>query len=190
MSYLAYFSRETLAIVFGVAVISKLRSRSSWRGFKAATADLLGVGSGLGSVLAVITVSLEVASAVTLVADRFARIGVWLALALSTALLAVVLQGVLRRVKASCNCFGSSGDQLGWMHVWRNVLLATVAAAGVIGVSTTASAPSLVPSFGVSVPIVLGLFVAAALISWEDVAFLAFGSLSTGASPSHLSEEA
>lgn len=158
-------------IVFAVSVVSKLRTRFAWREFEAATSELLGVGANLGRVLGASTAACEAVTVITVLIDPLARVGALIALGLALSLLLVVFQGVLRRVVVTCNCFGASGDELAWAHVWRNVLLVFVAALGVIG-SRTASVPSLIPSASASVPIVLGVFVAVALIAWEDFVFL------------------
>jgi hypothetical protein len=189
MAYVTYVSRETLAIVFAVSVISKVQTADAWREFQSATADLLGAGQVLGAVLASSAAVWEAATAVALTVNPLARVGAFLAVGLSLALLSVVLQGVLRRVGVDCNCFGSSGSQLDWVHVWRNVLLVAIAAVGVVG-AEVAAIPSLIPSARFSVAIVVGLFMSAAVVTWEDVIFLAVGRRSSASVNSYRSKEA
>lgn len=173
MTYVVFFARCTLLLVFVAALGGKLRSRAAWSSFVAATGTLLSVGRTrvLWAVAAVLT---EGAVAVCLLLNDTAYSGLFLALAGLALFLVVVLSGVVRGVETACNCFGAAGSSLSWTHVWRNLMLVVVAAAG-CGAATASRTPSMFVGTAYATPIVLSFIAAALFVIWDDMTFLLVG---------------
>jgi hypothetical protein len=173
LTYLVYFSRCTLLVVFAAAVVGKVQSRSAWAAFVAATGRLLDV-RGTGEVWAAVVLLFEGTTVGCLALDRTTYGGLTLSLVGLSIFLLVVLRGVIRGVQTDCNCFGASGTNLGWAHVWRNAMLVGVAAIGT-GAATAADVPSTLAGAAYATPIVLGFITAGLLIMWDDVTYLIAG---------------
>ncbi len=173
MTYIVFFSRATLLVVFAAAVIGKVQSRSAWAAFVTATGTLLGVRRTRPA-WAIGTVLIEGTVVVCLAVNDTAYVGLLLALLALTAFLLVVLSGVIRSVRTSCSCFGSDGTTLGWTHVWRNILLTCVAAVGT-ACATASSIPSVLVSASYATPVVISLIAASFFVMWDDITFLVTG---------------
>jgi hypothetical protein len=129
-------------------------------------------------VYAATAVLIEGATIGFLFVNDSAQIGLVLALITLALFSLVVVRGVIRGVDAACNCFGSDGTTLGWTHVWRNVMLASVAAIGA-GAASTSTMPSEIASTAYATPIVLSLITAALFVVWDDITYLVRGSQPT-----------
>lgn len=173
MTYLIFFTRLSLLVVFASALVGKTHNRSAWASFVAATKSLLGVRRAAEGWSAAV-VLIEAGTVGCLLLNETAYAGLVFALLGLTAFLAVVLNGVRRGVETSCNCFGSDGTTLGWPHIWRNVLLVGVAALGVAAASNS-RIPSMFPTATYATPMVLGLIAAALFVVWDDVTYLVVG---------------
>lgn len=173
MTYVVYFSRCTLLVVFTAAVIAKVHSRSAWSAFVVATGRLLDVRR-TRAIWAAAAVLFEGTMVGCLALDRTAYAGLTVSLVGLSIFLLVVLNGVIRGVQTDCNCFGANGTTLGWAHVWRNATLVGIAAVGA-GVATAADVPSAFAGAAYATPIVLGLISAALLVTWDDVTYLIAG---------------
>lgn len=173
MTYIVFFARGTLLVVFIAAVVGKLHSRAAWTSFVAATGVLLGTNR-IQYVWALLAGVAEFCVAVCLLFNRTAYIGLLLSCAVLVVFLAVIVAGVTRGLTTACNCFGSDGSTIGWEHVWRNLLLVGVAAVGA-GAAATSRVPSVFAGARYATPVVLSVTVAALLVMWDDVTYLVVG---------------
>lgn len=173
MTYLIFFSRSTLFVVFSAALVGKLHSRVAWSSFVRATGILLGVHR-MREVWAVVAVLVEAVSAACLAFDRTAYAGLILALLGVFAFFFVVLNAVRRGVEAACNCFGSDGANLTWAHVWRNMLLVGIATVG-LGVAMGTDVPPAFAGAAYATPFVMSLIAAGLLVRWDDLMYLVTG---------------
>jgi hypothetical protein len=163
--------RTTLAIVFAVSAVSKLRDRDSFAEFRRVVRRLPLVPRRLGTQVAVAIATAEAAVVVLLVVPPTVGTG----LALATALLAILTAGVTLAVRAgistSCRCFGSNDSRLSALLAVRNAILGTltaVAAAAWFGGHR--GWPSATPDL-VSLA-VLTVVAVTLVIHVEDVAYL------------------
>lgn len=172
LTYIVFFARTTLLIVFAAAVFGKTHSRAAWAAFVAATGTLLGLKTG--SAWAIGAVLFESLTLTCLAFNNTAYLGLVLAVGALTSFFFVVLIGVIRRVKTSCNCFGSNRTALGWTHVVRNAALLCVAASGWTA-ATRSKVPSMFVGSSYATPVVLSLVVAAVFVMWDDMIYLTLG---------------
>lgn len=173
VSYIVFFARGTLLVVFVAAIFGKLRGRAAWLSFVAATGELLHV-RGLRSLPAVLAVTVESGTAVCLSIDETAYAGLVLALLVLAVFLALVVSGVIRGVRTACNCFGSDGTTIGWAHVWRNSTLTAIAAIGTLAGART-QMPALLTNASYATAGVLSLIFAAVFVRWDDFTDLVLG---------------
>lgn len=173
MTHIVFFTRVTLLIVFAAALLGKLHSRAAWSAFVAATGSLLGARRAQ-QIWAASVVLVEACTVGCLATSKTAYAGLVLALVVLSAFGVVVVSGVVRGVRTSCNCFGSVGTPLGWAHVWRSAVLAGVAALGT-AVATVSTVPSLLAGATYATPIVLSLFASALFVMWDDMTYLVGG---------------
>ncbi|MEV1329729.1 MauE/DoxX family redox-associated membrane protein [Micromonospora costi] len=139
--YVAVSCLVTLAVVFTVSAFSKLRGRSAYGAFVAATGRLVPVGWLPAGPVAALVLGAELAVPLLLPVLPVAG------LALAAALLVVFCIGILRAlhhgVRASCRCFGASGAPLGRRHAGRAGALAALALVGAVAAGR-ASGPDLI----------------------------------------------
>ncbi len=173
MTYVVFFARGTLLVVFIAAVVGKLHSRAAWSSFVAATGSLSRMRHGRAA-LASAAVIAEMSTAVCLALDQTVYAGLVLALVVLTLFLVIVVNGVIRGVRTACHCFGSDGSTLSWRHVWRNAALTSVAVIGT-ATATASRTPSLFAGWSYAIPVVLSLVVGALLVMWDDFTALIAG---------------
>ncbi|MFE3445685.1 MauE/DoxX family redox-associated membrane protein [Nocardia sp. NPDC059180] len=130
MSYVVLACRYVLVGVLLVSLVGKLRGRTAYAEFVAATATLLGDRDRMAKVLAPLTIMSEVAIVCALVIEPARRLGLVSAVVLM-ACFAVALGRAVRLGSArSCRCFGASTTPMGIRHVVRNLVLAAAAVVG------------------------------------------------------------
>lgn len=157
--------RSLLALVFGVSVFSKLRSRHAFAGFVAGARALLPAPVPAGLPVLGAAVAAEAAAAVLTVLPWTAPAG----LALSCGLLIVfswAIAAALRRgAPPPCPCFGPSARPVGPVHLVRNGLLA---AAAVLGILATSAQHTAQPA-AVLLALAAGALPAAVVINLDDI---------------------
>lgn len=121
-SYGLMFCRIAIAAIFGWSALGKLRDL---RGFRDAITAFRLLPREWSGPLAWVFVGGEIAVVLLMLSGVPAALGLGFALATGLlALFAVALIGAMWRALAvSCNCFGSSEQQISWYDVVRNVLL-------------------------------------------------------------------
>jgi Methylamine utilisation protein MauE len=174
LTYLALFARWSLAVVFIAAVTGKLRRRTAWASFVAATRTLLGVSRG-GALWASTAVLLEASTAACLLVSQTAFAGFVLAAVILTAFLVVIVHALMRGVSTSCNCFGSDGARLSWSHVVRNAALAGLAALGLATAALLHRVPFVLRGSAYPTVVVSSILVSAIFVMWDDFSFLVVG---------------
>lgn len=167
-----------VAVVFGFAVVGKLRDRGSWTDFVATTAAMVPTRRIPAGPVAVLVVAAELATtllAVAAVLTRDATVEV-LAFALAAVLLAGFATGigaVLRRgLAVRCNCFGAGGAVFGVTHLARNGTLLLITAAGLVAGLTARPEPlDTAALVAIAAGAIAGLLVA----HWDELTFLVRG---------------
>jgi len=160
--------RVAVGTVFAASFFTKVRGRAAWLSFQSWLARLpLPYVKLKTTSLAVAATEAIVMVLVIIPATAIEG------LAVSAALAAVLTGGLIlslrRGSREPCHCFGSSSDPLSWQHVARNVLLLTVALAGVAcsALRSTAS-----PASGVAMAAFAGLAVALCVLFFTDIVAL------------------
>ncbi|WP_067171264.1 MauE/DoxX family redox-associated membrane protein [Microtetraspora niveoalba] len=128
MSYLTLASRLLLMAVFVLSSVGKLRDLGS---FARSLVSLKLAPARLAGHMAASVVAAE-AAVVSLLALA-PRLGLASAAALLLAFTVVIVRAMSRGQRASCNCFGKQGANLGGRQVVRNVLLMGAALLGAVG---------------------------------------------------------
>ncbi|MFD5557091.1 MauE/DoxX family redox-associated membrane protein [Streptomyces sp. NPDC127068] len=172
MHYLALAARLLLILVFVATAVGKSRRRASFDAFVASLSALRLFPRRLSTPVAVATIAAEAVVVVLLAVPATAGSG----FALSIALLAVFIAGILAARRGGrqvpCRCFGgSTAGPLGVPHVIRNLLLAAVAAMGLVAEALTGA--SVAPHPGGVVIAALAAAVAALLVVRMDDLLLA-----------------
>jgi hypothetical protein len=167
-----------VAVVFGFAVVGKLRDRASWTDFVATTAAMVPTRRIPAGPVAVLVVAAELATSLLTVAAVLTRDTTveLLAFALAGVLLmgfAAGIAGVLRRgLSVRCNCFGAGGAVFGATHLARNASLLLIVAAGLVA-SLTGRPESL--DAAALVAITAGAIAGLLAAHWDELAFLVRG---------------
>lgn len=175
LSYVAFFARCTLMLVFGAAIISKTHSAPAWSAFVTATRSLLGVNR-LAVVWAAAAALLEATTLACLLIAPKAYAGFAIAVATLTIFCLLIVRSFQHGAATKCNCFGSNGAPLSWSHVARNGLLIGVAAMGTGAAAELGQLPFSRVDATYSIPIVLSILSAALLVLWDDMSYLIAGS--------------
>ena len=148
-------------MVFAYSAFAKLRSGKAFRRFRTWLADLR--VTRRASAVAVAAVAAEVSVVVLAVLPWAVRAG----LALAAALLAIFIVGtclaIARGTTASCECFGTSGGQLGPHHVVRDVGLLAAAVLGAVARNVDGARPA-----GVAVCVAAAVVIAILVVFLDD----------------------
>ncbi|MDQ7909752.1 MauE/DoxX family redox-associated membrane protein [Phytohabitans sp. ZYX-F-186] len=126
--------RCLIGVVFVAAAASKLRSRPAFSAFTGSVRQLRLLPPRLAAPAAGAVVAAEAAIVVAMVVAP--DIGFLLAAGLLLAVTVATITTIHRGVRARCQCFGTSGTNLGLRHVVRNAALLAVAAGGLAGLAT------------------------------------------------------
>lgn len=160
MSWSDLAARTVLGLVFAVALAAKLRTRRTFRG------SLTGLGwlpARFATPAALLITAAEAATLALLCLPGPA--GFAAAAALLAAFAAGIALTIHKGQKAHCHCFGSSGGVLGTRHIARNVMLILVAVIGTAGTGPPDPATAVLATG-------LGALLAAAVVHWDELAFL------------------
>jgi len=130
MMYVNIAARVTLALVFSVALVSKLRSRSDYRAFRQSIMNVRLFPRNMASPVAALTVAVEAGIVLFLTYPATVGLGFALAALLLLAMTSAIVIAIGRGRRSSCRCFGRSMTPLGRIHVVRDVLLLGVALLG------------------------------------------------------------
>jgi hypothetical protein len=161
--------RTVLAVVFGAAFMSKVRSPAAFTEFARSLGDVGWLRGTRRSAVALAIPALEAATVLLLAVTRIAGWGFGAAVVLLTAFTIVTGREVARGRRVRCRCFGAGTARIGPAQIARNIVLLTGAAVGLALESAghgNADGAGLVYAFG------LALLAALALVRWDDLVYL------------------
>jgi|HubBroStandDraft_2_1064218.scaffolds.fasta_scaffold16899_2 hypothetical protein len=162
--------RCLLGLVFGVSVVSKVRSREAWRALGTWLAGMPFRPLRLrGMPLALVLAEAAVVALVAAAPLAGLILGAGLALALTAGLYLVVRSGSGQ----PCLCFGTSSEPAGSQHVLRNGVLAALAVAGSVCAGTATGQP---PGPAESMLAAIAGLAAALLVIFSGDVFALFGA--------------
>jgi Methylamine utilisation protein MauE len=170
MAALEVALRTVLAVVFGVAFVSKVRSPDAFRQFADSLGDIGWLRGRRRSAVAAAIPVLEAGTVLLLAVNSAASWGFSVAAILLAAFTAVTAREVARGHRVRCRCFGAGSAQIGPAQIFRNVVLLAASAAGLAVAPAShggTGAAALVYAFG------LALLAALALVRWDDLVYLA-----------------
>jgi len=128
--YVLSCCRILIGLVFGISLLSKVRSRTSYTAFVAAVPGL--VPRLPGRLVAPMLVVAEAAIVILVALPPTAEAGFAVAAALLLAFSTAIWFAVRRRAAVTCQCFGSSSTPVGPAQLVRNVVLLLAAGAGLL----------------------------------------------------------
>jgi uncharacterized membrane protein YphA (DoxX/SURF4 family) len=169
MRTLELTARLLLALVFVVAVIGKLRSRTVFAEFVGSVRQF-GVPARWAPPTARLAVTVEAAVVVLLAVPRTVPAGLLLAAGLLGVLTAAIVGALRRGARPACRCFGAGDAPIGGRHVARNLALATVALLGLLGWATSTGPPPSAPTVLLAVGV--AVLLAAVVIRLDDLVAL------------------
>lgn len=171
MEYVLVGFRGLIGLVFLVSVVSKLRSRRSYAEFVAATGRLFPrpVAATLRWWLAAAVLAAECIVLLLVLIPMTVPVGFAMAAGLLLAFTGAILLALRRGQRASCRCFGATGQPLGYAQVARNIGLITVCLIGIaLGPLSSASAHPA----GATLAIATGAIAAILVVMADDIAAL------------------
>ena len=180
MSHALLTVRLTLAVVCLVAAVGKARDRVAFGEFTRVL-GAIGLPGRAARPVAVATVAAELAVAALLPWPATATVGCAAAAALFTVLTVGVAVAVRGGRVVRCRCFGRAGALLGTAHTVRNGLLAAAAVAAWWG-SAVAPSTDRPGVAGVAAAAAFAGLAALVVVSWDDLAALTGGPVTTAAS--------
>ncbi|WP_327586835.1 hypothetical protein OHA25_07360 [Nonomuraea sp. NBC_00507] len=166
MSHIEIFARCLIGLVFCASAIGKLRGAEAFLAFERSVRDLrlLPLATIRPTARAVVGAELTVPVLVTV--PYTAQAGLATTLLLLTGFTVVVVLMLRRGTPASCACFGASGAPYGRRHVVRNLVLLTVAAAGIV------TPESALHPAGLAIAIVAAILASAVVVTLDELADL------------------
>ena len=170
MTSLEVAFRILLTVVFGVAFVSKLRSRAAFTQFAGSLGDVSWLRGRSQAAASLAVPAAEAAVVVLLVVPSAVPWGFGAAALLLAAFTMVTARAAARGQRVRCRCFGAGASQIGPAQIARNVVLLALSVAGLAlaPVSHGGSGPaSLVLASG------LAVLAGVALVRWDDLALLA-----------------
>ncbi|MBF9134217.1 hypothetical protein I0C86_35580 [Plantactinospora sp. S1510] len=169
MAYVVVGCEFLVAVVFGWAAASKLRTASSFRDFTDSIARLRIVPFRLSAAVSVGTVGTEAAVPLALGAALFGltpAVGLGLALLMLLGFIVMIALAMRKGTAVPCPCFGASATPLGWRHIVRNLLLSAIAGAALLGQLLPQTPVDLVLA---AIAAVAGSAVALVFVLFDDV---------------------
>jgi peroxiredoxin/uncharacterized membrane protein YphA (DoxX/SURF4 family) len=149
MTVLVALVRLTLAIVFIVSAVAKLRDRPGSR----QGVEAFGLPARLVGPVAMALPPVELLCALLLVLpDPAATVGAVGSLVLLTAFTAAIVVNLVQGRHPECHCFGSLGDRsgVGWDTVARNGALIVLAALALLGAGGLHSVPTVLATLSLA----------------------------------------
>jgi hypothetical protein len=171
MAYVSLACRAVVGVVFLVALVSKVRSRSQRMEFVAATRRLAPdwltrhlPAAALAGAVTVIEATVITLAVLVTVPWVFA-----VAAGLSLAFGAAIVAALRRGERGSCNCFGASTQSLGAGQLIRNLLLVAIAG---LGLAAAVIGNGSVDATGALLAVAAGGVAAVLLVTADDIVAL------------------
>jgi len=170
VQYLVIGIRCLIGTVFLASFFGKVVGRGAFATFVTSVREMRLLPPRLARPAALVVVGVEPAVCVLLAVSRPPVTGIALLAASGLLMSFAVAIGVAvhRGVRKPCRCFGTSTVPLGWLHVVRNVVLATLAVSALMAGS--ASGP--VTAGGLAVASLAGLLLGSFVVVLDDVVAL------------------
>lgn len=170
MSYLLMWCG---VVTGGVLVLSAAAKFADPGGFRVAVRGFRVLPAAAEAPVAAVVPVLEAAVPVLLLVPPTRPAGFLLAAVLLLGFVAGMVTVLRRRLTTRCACFGSgSSSVIAWRHVWRNVALLAVCAAGTVAALADPGRPA---TAGLLIAALAALPAIAAVRFLDDLAFL-FGA--------------
>lgn len=168
-SMLASLAAVAAGLVFAASLVSKLRTRRSWRDYRSSIRASRAVPGSLAEVAAGLLAVAEAAVVLLLLWPAHRPAGLTAAAGLALILTVGVAISLGRGSQASCACFGA-GQRLSGQHLIRNLSLTAVLALGA-GCADLAGAEAHAAAgwLAVATAALFGLAVATVIVGWEDL---------------------
>ena len=161
--------RTLLVVVFGVAFVSKVRSRAAFGEFAASLDDMGWLRGPWRTAVAVCVPAAELAVVALLALPWAVGAGFAAGAGLLLAFTVVTGRELARGHRVRCRCFGAGDARIGPAQIARNIVLLGAAVAGLAIEPVShggAGGAGLALGFG------LALLTALALVRWDDLAYL------------------
>lgn len=169
MAALEIALRTVLAVVFGIAFISKVRSRSAFHEFVSSLDDIGWLNRRWRPAAAALIPELEAAVVMLLVVPAAVAFGFGTAAALLVVFIAVTAAELAKGRRVRCRCFGAGTAPIGPAQIARNIVLLTVS---VTGLALESVGHSRANGTGFVLAVGLGVLAALAFVRWDDLAYL------------------
>lgn len=167
MTYTSLVCRLICCLVLAASSYGKLNSKSAFREFIAWIGTLSALFARVRTALAIAITVGEVLIVLLIAIPASYAVG----LALASCLFAIFSIGMLVIISSGrtigCNCFGTSSAPVGIRHLIRNVLLCSIAVAGIAPIG-----PRATDLAGVALVIGAALVIAALLVSVDELEML------------------
>lgn len=141
MEFVSATCQALLVLVFGAAVVGKVRNAALFTAFTDSVAALGRVPAGRAGALAVVIVGSEAVTSLLLVAPRLRGAGLLAAAGLLTAFTYAVARALRSGSPVSCRCFGVSAGPVGPPQLVRNALLLVAVAVALPGLPGSGQLP-------------------------------------------------
>jgi hypothetical protein len=161
--------RTVLTVVFGLALVSKVRSRAAFAEFAGSLGDIGWLRGRLQAVASAAIAVAEAAVVTLLLVPAAVSWGFGASTLLLAAFTLTTASAVARGDRVRCRCFGAGHGQIGPAQLVRNVVLIALSAAGLALAPASHRGPgaaALVLAVG------LALLAGLALVRWDDLARL------------------
>jgi hypothetical protein len=164
MTYTSLACRCICCLVLAASSYGKLHSKPAFRDFISWIASLSALSVRVRTPLAATIAAGEVFAVLLIAIPRSYVAGMAVASCLFAAF-SIGMLVILRSKRAvGCNCFGSSSGPVGIRHVVRNVLLCSIAVAGVASIGPRATDPA-----GVALAIGTAVVIATLLVFLDEL---------------------
>jgi hypothetical protein len=142
VQYLAMGSRALLEAVFLISLVGKVAGRGAFSAFTSSVRGMRVLPPGLAAPVATLVLAAESTVCVLLAVPvpPTAVVGFGVAAGLLVTFAVAIVLAVNRGVRAPCRCFGASTIPIGLRHAARNIVLAVIAALGLLASLASGSA--------------------------------------------------
>jgi hypothetical protein len=167
MTYLAIGCRCVIGLVFLIAAVGKLRTRTAWASFRSSVSGMKIVPESVIPIVAVAVVGAELVVVATLTIPSTVVLGFAVASGVLVAFSAAIIAALRRKTGGTCRCFGISAAPFGIHHVVRNGALVAVAVTGAL--ATILAPDTEIAAGGVAVATVASIIGVFLIVILDDL---------------------
>ncbi|KAB2352446.1 MauE/DoxX family redox-associated membrane protein [Actinomadura rudentiformis] len=165
--YVLLGAQWSLATVFALAVITKVRSAAGFRAYRTTVRTLTKLSERTALGVAVGVLACEAGAVLLLALPVMPLAGLLLAAGLLLVFMGAVFRAVRKGVFAECGCFGDRSSVLSYPLLVRNALLLMVAMMGLALESSAASGD--VEALPAGIAVAVGLALGTGFVRYYDV---------------------